>query len=143
MNTDRRMIKWSILNLLGLFLCLAGIREGWVVFVLDYDTTYISYIIMAFFAYGVSASFLNRGNQLKYAIENCASFGFLGTIIGILLALSSVDSSQLGDFEQLPEMFASLTVGLGVAFSTSIVGAICALWLLAIQNFATDGSLEK
>ena len=138
MNKNSRMIKWSILNLFGLFLCLAGIREGWVVFVLDYDTTYISYIIIAFFAYGVAASFLNSGSQLKYAIENCASFGFLGTIIGILLALSSVDASQLGNFEQLPEMFASLTVGLGVAFSTSIVGAICALWLLAVQNFTVD-----
>jgi hypothetical protein len=136
MTVNKRLLSWAIVNITGIFLLLAGIREGWVLWVLAFDTTYISYIIIGFLAYGITASFANSGNQLKYAVENCVSFGFLGTILGILIALSNVDASQLNDFENLPQIFASLTVGLGVAFSTSIVGSICALYLYALQNFA-------
>lgn len=134
----KRLFFWSILNILGIFLFLAALREGWVAWVFSFDVTGISYIICGVFIYGVAASGWNSWRQTKWAIENCVTLGFLGTIIGLLLALTNVDQSQLGSFDQLPAVFAQLVKYLGVAFSTSIVGTVAGTWLYAIQNFGMD-----
>lgn len=128
-------IRWWVVQILGIFLFLAGLREGWVHFVLEHDITFISYLIIVFFLYGIGASFINSWSQVEYATENCALLGFLGTVIALLMALSNIDPETLGDFEQLPKTFTNFSVWLGTAFSTTIVGLVCGLWLYFVKNF--------
>ena len=57
------------------------------------------------------------------------NFGFIGTFIGFIIALSGVDPSQANSVEAMRPMIASLIAGMGTALFTSLVGLLTAEWL--------------
>jgi len=127
--------RWWILQIAGLFITLAMYRQGWLGFVLSHDVTIISYTILTVFWYGIITSAFNLWKQTDFSKEVVVTLGFLGTVIGLLLALTSINPSDLNDFNNISNIFTGFARGLGVAFSTTIVGGLCGLWLAITQHF--------
>lgn len=72
-----------------------------------------------------------RYNIVRYISWLVPSLGFIGTVLGIMLALQ-----YAGDRASIesPEMLYNVTARLGVAFSTTLVALIMAAVLVLIQN---------
>lgn len=72
-----------------------------------------------------------RYNMVRYISWLVPSLGFIGTVLGIMLALQYAgDRSSI----ESPEMLYNVTARLGVAFSTTLVALIMAAVLVLIQN---------
>jgi len=72
-----------------------------------------------------------RYNMVRYITWLIPSLGFIGTVIGIMLALN-----YAGDRANVesPEMLYQVTERLGVAFSTTLVALVMAAILVFLQN---------
>jgi biopolymer transport protein ExbB/TolQ len=72
-----------------------------------------------------------RYNIIRYITWLIPSLGFIGTVIGIMLALN-----YAGDRANVesPEMLYQVTERLGVAFSTTLVALVMAAILVFLQN---------
>ncbi|MFT5140787.1 MAG: hypothetical protein ACI9CB_002452, partial [Rhodothermales bacterium] len=72
-----------------------------------------------------------RYNMIRYITWLIPSLGFIGTVIGIMLALNFAgDRSNV----ESPEMLYEVTQRLGVAFSTTLLALIMASILVFLQN---------
>ena len=72
-----------------------------------------------------------RYNMVRYITWLVPSLGFIGTVLGIMLALQYAgDRSSI----ESPEMLYNVTARLGVAFSTTLVALVMAAVLVFIQN---------
>lgn len=72
-----------------------------------------------------------RYNMIRYITWLIPSLGFIGTVIGIMLALNY--AGDRGNVES-PEMLYQVTERLGVAFSTTLVALVMAAILVFLQN---------
>lgn len=72
-----------------------------------------------------------RYNMIRYITWLIPSLGFIGTVIGIMLALN-----YAGDRANVesPEMLYQVTERLGVAFSTTLLALVMAAILVFLQN---------
>ncbi len=73
-----------------------------------------------------------RYNMLRYITWLIPSLGFMGTVIGVTLALNYAGTANFQD----PSLLAELTQRLGVAFYTTLLGLIQAAILVFITQFA-------
>lgn len=79
-----------------------------------------------------------RYNVLKYLTWLLPTLGFIGTLIGISLALASAGTlPDLSDQEALEEWINALTSGLGVAFYTTLVALALSAVLMLLSNLAS------
>jgi len=76
-----------------------------------------------------------RYNIIRYITWLIPSLGFIGTVIGIMLALM-LALNYAGDRANVesPEMLYQVTERLGVAFSTTLVALVMAAILVFLQN---------
>lgn len=77
-----------------------------------------------------------RYNMLRYIIWLIPSLGFIGTVVGIMMALN-----YAGDRANVesPDMLYQVTERLGVAFSTTLLALILAAILVFLQNLVQGG----
>jgi hypothetical protein len=80
-----------------------------------------------------------RYNSIRYLTWLIPSLGFIGTVVGIMLALN-----YAGDRANVesPEMLYEVTQRLGVAFSTTLLALVMAAILVFLQNLV-QGREEK
>ncbi len=55
--------------------------------------------------------------------------GFIGTVLGLSVAIGSIDLSNMSDMEKVMKSFGSVTSGLGTAFDTTLLGLVLAMFL--------------
>lgn len=80
-----------------------------------------------------------RYSMLRYLIWVLPTLGFIGTLIGISLALGTAGNlPDLGDPESLEMWIANLTKNLGVAFYTTLVALILSAILMFLNNLASS-----
>ncbi len=72
-----------------------------------------------------------RYNMVRYITWLIPSLGFIGTVVGIMLALNYAGDRANA---QSPEMLYQVTERLGVAFSTTLLALIMAAILVFLQN---------
>lgn len=77
-----------------------------------------------------------RYNIIRYITWVIPSLGFIGTVIGIMLALNY--AGDRGNV-QSPEMLYEVTQRLGVAFSTTLLALVMASILVFVQNLIQGG----
>ena len=174
MNKYRLISQYVAINLAGIgFLILAWLN-GWFTRVIDADSSYVSFVIVALFVFALISStqrVLIISNELdllhnrkartsqrleKYrlALKNSSSasraleirmfsrithlrsigngmvvLGLIGTVIGFILVAAEVNTETASDVGQVGALVSSLLRGMGVAFYTTLVGAIFSLWL--------------
>ena len=68
--------------------------------------------------------------------------GLIGTVIGFIVALSSVEPGVTGNVRQIAPMVASLVDGMGIALYTTLVGAVLHVWLIVNHRMLTTGALH-
>jgi len=77
-----------------------------------------------------------RYNMVRYITWLIPSLGFIGTVVGIMLALNYAgDRANV----QSPDMLYQVTERLGVAFSTTLLALVMAAVLVFIQNMVQGG----
>lgn len=77
-----------------------------------------------------------RYNMIRYITWLIPSLGFIGTVVGIMLALNYAgDRANV----QSPDMLYQVTERLGVAFSTTLLALVMAAILVFIQNLVQGG----
>ena len=77
-----------------------------------------------------------RYNMVRYITWLIPSLGFIGTVVGIMLALNYAgDRANV----QSPDMLYHVTELLGVAFSTTLLALVMAAILVFIQNLVQGG----
>lgn len=66
---------------------------------------------------------------IQFLSQSLVALGLLGTVIGFAFAMQAIDPDSAGDVDKAGEMIGILGAGLGVAFYTTIVGAVLGLWI--------------
>ena len=78
-----------------------------------------------------------RYNMLRYVVWLIPTLGFIGTVIGIALALSAAnDMPSLDDSEAVQMWFGAMTTKLGLAFNTTFLALVMAAILVLLQHIA-------
>ncbi|TGV15845.1 hypothetical protein EN816_00920 [Mesorhizobium sp. M8A.F.Ca.ET.173.01.1.1] len=102
---------------------------GYVQFVFTHDVSHISYLISAVFLWSIARVFRGKTDHLEEAEKQLTGLGFIGTLVGFILALSGLAAGSMDTAEGLMHIGTGLLSGVGVAFCASLVGVICAQWL--------------
>ncbi|MDE2730341.1 MAG: MotA/TolQ/ExbB proton channel family protein [Bacteroidota bacterium] len=78
-----------------------------------------------------------RYNMMRYIVWLIPTLGFIGTVIGIALALSAAnDMPSLDDAQAVQVWFGTMTTKLGLAFNTTFLALILAAILVFLQHIA-------
>ena len=76
-------------------------------------------------------------NMLRYLVWLIPTLGFLGTVVGIALALSAAGNvPNLNDSADVQAWFALMTTKLGIAFSTTLVALMMSAVLVFLLHIA-------
>lgn len=121
--------KLYILHFAAACLVIWAASLGYVQFVFSHDVSHISYLIAAVFALSVACVFRGKTDHLDEAEKQLTGLGFIGTLVGFILALVPLANGSMNTPEGLMQIGAGLLSGVGVAFCASLVGVICAQWL--------------
>lgn len=125
MNTNTTRL--IILNTCWLALVVWAAAMGYVQFVFTHDISGLSYVISALLVVAVAAAFVGRTTFLPHAKIWFVMLGLIGNIAGFIIALQGMAGVSL-DADGLMAMAKALLEGMSVAFCSTLVGAIAALW---------------
>lgn len=123
------MIRLAIVHFAGLCFLAWAWFLGYVGFVFTHDVSHISYLISAVFVWCVARVFWGKTDHLEEAEKQLTGLGFIGTLIGFILALIPVADGSMSTPDGLMHIGTGLLSGVGVAFCASLVGVVCAQWL--------------
>ena len=56
--------------------------------------------------------------------------GLIGTVVGFIMAVQSLDMSAVGDTDAAAVMLGEMMAGMGVALYTTLCGAVFSVWLM-------------
>ena len=68
--------------------------------------------------------------------------GLIGTVIGFIVALASVDPAETGNVKHVAPMVGGLIEGMGIALYTTLVGAVLHVWLTINHRMLATGTLH-
>lgn len=123
------MIRLAVLNFAFVCFVAWAASLGYVQFVFTHDISHISYLISAVFVWCVARVFWGKTDHLEEAEKQLTGLGFIGTLVGFILALSGISDGSMSTPDGLMNIGTGLLSGVGVAFCASLVGVICAQWL--------------
>lgn len=123
------MAKLIILNTCWAALVVWAAVQGYVGFVFTHDISGLSYVISALLVVTVAAAFKGHTRILPHAKTWVVLLGLIGNLTGFVLALKGMGGGDLASAAGLLKMASSLIDGLGVAFCSTLVGAISTLWM--------------
>ncbi len=121
-----------VLNVCWIALVVWAAVMGYVEFIFTHDVSHISYGITALFVAGLIGVFLGRTDHLARLEVWLVTLGLIGNVVGFIIALQHIDTGSLGSAEGVQRVAASLLAGMGVAFCSTLVGAIAALWVSTV-----------
>lgn len=122
------MAKLIILNTCWAALVVWATVMGYTQFVFTHDVSGLSYVISALLVVAIGAAFAGRRNFLPHVKLWFVMLGLIGNIAGFILALQGMAGGSLGDADGLMKLATALLDGMSVAFCSTLVGAIAALW---------------
>jgi hypothetical protein len=122
------MIRLAILNFAFACFIAWAWALGYVGFVFSHDVSHISYLISALFVASMAGVFMGKIAHLERVEIWLVTLGLIGNVVGFIIALQNIDTGSLGSAEGVQKVAASLLAGMGVAFCSTLVGAVAALW---------------
>jgi MotA/TolQ/ExbB proton channel family protein len=121
-------LRLYVLNFAALCFLIWAWWLGYVGFVFSHDVSRISYLITALFIASTSATIIGKTDHLERVEVWLVTLGLIGNVVGFIIALQNIDTGSLGSAEGVQKVAASLLAGMGVAFCSTLVGAVAALW---------------
>jgi energy-converting hydrogenase Eha subunit C len=102
---------------------------GYVGFVFTHDISHLSYLISGVFVVSIARLLWGKTDHLLEAKEQLTGLGLIGTLIGFVLAMYGLSQTGFDNPDALTKAGNNLMDGLGVAFCSSLVGAVCSRWI--------------
>jgi hypothetical protein len=127
-TTSSITARLIILNTCWAALVVWASVMGYTQFVFTHDISGLSYVISGVLAFAVGAAFAGRVNFLPHAKLWVVMLGLIGNIAGFIIALQGMSGGSLHDAAGLMKLATALLDGMSVAFCSTLVGAIAALW---------------
>lgn len=91
----------------------------------------------------VLAEQLRGQHEAGWFVTNMlVKLGLLGTVIGFILMLRSVMSIESFDISEAQGLLGAMTVGMGVALNTTMLGLVCSI-LLGMQYLLVDRGADR
>ena len=84
----------------------------------------------------------NRINIVRHIANTLVLLGLIGTVVGFIIALSSVDPSASADSDTIAPVIARLINGMSVALYTTLVGSVLHIWLIVNHRILTTGTVN-
>lgn len=119
---------------MGAFLLVPLYLNGWLADIWA-EPTKISTGIMIALGLGAVLSVLGEWREVGLIADTSVFAGLIGTVIGIIIAFSNLDPSQMANVEYARSMGTALLSGMSVALYTTLVGAVSFVWLNIAQHF--------
>lgn len=88
------------------------------------------------------AKLTNRINIVRHIANALVLLGLVGTVVGFIIALSSVDPSASADSDTIAPVIARLINGMSVALYTTLVGSVLHIWLIVNHRVLTTGTVN-
>ncbi len=123
-------LKAVVVNTVFLVIFWLAYRAGYVEEAWSHDIAFIIPAVLGTFLLGIVCLVFNISYS-QWTAETLIVLGFLGTLLGIWTAFSSIEASQIGDINSIGNVLATLLQGLGAALWTTITGAFFSVWLSA------------
>lgn len=130
--------RMMLLNLTGAAAFGAAWLQGWANVPFQQDQTWISTGIAVVFLIGLVQAWRGRWRTVRWTEEALVMLGLIGTVIGMSIALASLDASAADDVEAARAMINAVALGFGTALYTTLVGAVGALWLYWLEHLFDD-----
>lgn len=93
------------------------------------DQLYIMPAIVIVSLVGFLSYLFGRKGIGEWCLDATVNLGFMGTLVGVWTAFSTLDVSQIGDINSIVAIVGSLISGIGTAIWTTLVGLYFYLWL--------------
>ncbi len=139
------LIRWWVVFCTMVGMIATSFLFGGADFILQNDSTYISWLIIAIFTIAsFHTGYLAHNNTdkfsvVKYFIMACGMLGMLGTVVGLSMSISgTLDQIDVKNIETTKLALSNIANGSGAAFTTTIVGLVCGL-MLETQLIAING----
>lgn len=84
----------------------------------------------------------NRISAVRHIANTLVLLGLIGTVVGFIIALSSVDASTTNDAEAIAPAIARLINGMSVALNTTLVGSVLHIWLIVNHRMLATGTIN-
>lgn len=84
----------------------------------------------------------NRIAIVRHIANALVLLGLIGTVVGFIIALSSVDPSASSDSDTIAPTIARLINGMSVALYTTLVGSVLHIWLSINHRILTTGTVN-
>lgn len=84
----------------------------------------------------------NRIAIVRHIANALVLLGLIGTVVGFIIALSSVDPSASSDSDTIAPTIARLINGMSVALYTTLVGSVLHIWLIINHRILTTGTVN-
>lgn len=125
MTTTARLIVLNVCWLAGVAWATA---MGYTAFVFTHDVSGLSYAIAALMIATLVATFSGKTEILPHTKTWFVMIGLIGNVVGFIVALQGMSNGNLADAAGLRAIAEALLDGMGVAFCSTLVGAIASLW---------------
>jgi len=79
---------------------------------------------------------------IRHLGSSLVFLGLIGTVIGFIIALSGVDPDMAGDSENIGPMVSALISGMSTALTTTLVGGVLNIWLMANYQLLATGTVR-
>lgn len=93
-------------------------------------------------ASALRAKLANRIAVVRNTANSLVLLGLIGTVIGFIIALSSVDANATADTESIAPVIGRLINGMSVALYTTLVGSVLHVWLTINHRLLASGTVN-
>lgn len=143
---SKRFLQWWLFFIVQGVIIGGALGIGGYDFLLENDITYISFILIVFWAMvslviGLKI-FHNKEitESIWFAAESCMTMGMIGTVIGFIYMLTNnfadIDPNNI---EVMKRVISDMAQGMGTALLTTLCGLITSLFLkIQIINAEAD-----
>lgn len=88
------------------------------------------------------AKLTNRITIVRHIANTLVLLGLIGTVVGFIIALSSVDPAANAGNDTIAPVIARLINGMSVALYTTLVGSVLHIWLIVNHRILTTGTVN-
>ncbi len=79
---------------------------------------------------------------VRHLASSLVFLGLIGTVLGFIIALSGVDPDLASETENIGPMVSALIAGMSTALVTTLVGGLLNIWLMAVYQLLTTGTVQ-
>ncbi len=88
------------------------------------------------------AKLANRIAVVRNVANSLVLLGLIGTVIGFIIALSSVNPNTAADTDSIAPVIGRLISGMSVALYTTLVGSVLHVWLTVNHRLLASGTIN-